>query len=64
MRDLTEQEKAVLGALADAYNLAAALPLLHEADMREIGQALHVAQNIIMARPAVEKQVGLKGQVA
>lgn len=54
MRDLTAQEQHVLDALGDAYNVAAVLPVIHDSDLPEIVQAIHVAQNIVMARPAAE----------
>ncbi len=57
MRDLTADEQAVLDKLADAFIASRALPVVHHSDNAEIIQAIHVAQNIIMARPAVEEEL-------
>ncbi len=56
MRDLTDAEQHVLDLLADAWAGALALPPVHPADNPELVHHIHAAQNIILARPAVEQQ--------
>lgn len=53
-RPLTWDEDAVVEALGAAQNLHVALPEIHPADKEEFTRAIHAAQNIILARPAVE----------
>lgn len=54
MRDLTKDERRVIDALADAWALYGNLYEVHRSDNGEFTFAVHAAQNIIMARPAVE----------
>lgn len=54
MRNLDENERRVIKALGDAWVLYGDLSEVHPSDSKEFTQAIHVAQNIIMARPAVE----------
>jgi hypothetical protein len=54
---LTKQELQCLNNLVDAWNVFMLLPELHPSDMSEFSQAIHVAQNIIMARP-VQQTLG------
>ncbi len=56
MRDLTDAEQHVLDLLADAWQGALELPSVHASDGPEMAHLLHGAQNIILARPAVEQQ--------
>ena len=56
MRDLTDAEQHVLDLLADAWQGALELPGVHASDGPEMAHLLHGAQNIILARPAVEQQ--------
>ncbi len=56
MRDLTDAEQHVLDLLAEAWQGALELPGGHPADSPEMVHHLHAAQNIILARPAVEQQ--------
>ena len=58
MRDLTDAEDRVLADLAAAWNEATLLPGVHRADLLEFSQAIHIAENIIFARPFVEAQKG------
>jgi hypothetical protein len=52
---LLSEETKVLNSLADAWNLFIAMPELHQSDRQEFMQAIHAAQNIIMARPAYKE---------
>jgi hypothetical protein len=54
MRDLTDQEKRVVDALGNAWDEYALLPHIHPADVGEFVQAVHAAQNIVLARPGVK----------
>lgn len=54
MRELTEDEVAVIELLGEAATAAAALPELHPADVPEFVHHTHVLQNLIYARPAYE----------
>ncbi len=56
MRDLTDDEQHILDLLADAWAGQMALPGVHASDSPEMAHHLHAAQNIILARPAVEQQ--------
>lgn len=51
--ELEQQERIALDLLSRAWNAFCALPTLHDADAREFCQAIHAAQNIILARPAM-----------
>lgn len=57
MRDLTKEEQEVVDTLGEAVNKLAALPTVHPSDSPEFCLAVHAAQNIVLARPAVESQV-------
>ena len=56
MRDLTDAEQHILDLLATVWMLAGSLPHVHPADAPELVHHIHAAQNIILARPAVEQQ--------
>ena len=53
-RDLTSEEMEVCNLLGMAYMKFQQLPILHSRDEPEFIQAIHVCQNIILARPALE----------
>ena len=53
MRDLAPGETRVLELLTEADDAYAALPELHEDYGDEFTDAIHVAYNIVAARPAV-----------
>ncbi len=53
MRDLTEEEMAVLMLTRDLVSAFTALPELHVDDLPEFVKAIHSIQNIIMSRPAM-----------
>lgn len=57
MRDLTETEQRCLDSLGESANMFSYLPEVHPADKAEFTQAIHAAQNIILARPATEAQM-------
>jgi hypothetical protein len=50
---MTPEEQRVLDHLAQAWNAYLALPVVHTDDMAEFRQAIHAAQNIVLARPSV-----------
>lgn len=52
---LTEDEQKVLEALAEAWRLFLALPTQHKWDQVEFMHAIHRAQHIVLARPAMRK---------
>lgn len=54
MRDLTLLERRIAQMLGDAWTLYGKLPEVHRSDSAEFTQAIHAAQNIILARPATE----------
>ncbi|MBC8273391.1 MAG: hypothetical protein H8E40_00260 [Chloroflexi bacterium] len=54
---LNDQEKRVLELLADAYNLFLELEERHPCDAQEFMQAIHVAQNIVLARAALRGSI-------
>lgn len=54
MRDLTPEERGVVEALGACANMHDLLPAIHPADEREFKTAIHAAQNVVLARPAVE----------
>lgn len=56
MRDLSKEEQEVADKLGEAATLQAALPSIHPSDTPEFVQAIHAAQNIVLARPATEAQ--------
>lgn len=49
---LTQEERKVIDALADAWNAFVSLPEEHEWERVEFMHAIHAAQSIVMARPA------------
>lgn len=49
---MTEEEKAVVMALAEAWNLFLALPREHPDEVDEFRRAIHAAQDKVGARPA------------
>jgi hypothetical protein len=53
---LTAEEEHVLLLLKQAWDEFALLKVVHPADFLEFMQAIHQAQNIIMARPASLEQ--------
>ncbi|KKN49200.1 hypothetical protein LCGC14_0645410 [marine sediment metagenome] len=53
MRDLTVHEQHVLLLLAFVWNEFLSLPSAHVMEKQEFMDAIHRAQHIIMARPAV-----------
>lgn len=55
MSKLTEEEKITLSLLADANIAFCQLEEYHSSDAREFTEAIHKAQNIIMARLAVRE---------
>jgi hypothetical protein len=52
---LTEDEQKVLEALAEAWRLFLRLPVQHKWDQVEFMHAIHRAQHIVLARPAMRK---------
>jgi hypothetical protein len=55
VRELTDAERQVVEALGRAFNLFVQLPVVHNDDVDEFRHAIHLCQNIVLARPAVEK---------
>lgn len=55
---LTEEESSVLRKLAAAWSEFIKLPEIHGSDNSEFLLAIHMAQNIVLARPAtrIEQQ--------
>lgn len=58
---LTEQEREVLEVLAGAWDLFLSLPEQHDADDSEFCAAIHAAQNIVLARPAMRSLGDVRG---
>lgn len=54
MRELTPEEQDVIDQLGKAWNLFLELPTIHPSDNPEFAQSIHQAQNIVLARPALE----------
>ncbi len=54
MRELTGKEMDLLNALGSCVTAHQSLPFVHDSDMPEFIAAIHTAQNIVLARPAVE----------
>lgn len=52
---LTEEEKQAFSCLAEAWNAFVDLPALHSDDRTEFRQAIHQAQRIVLARPALRQ---------
>lgn len=48
---LTDDEAAVIAALAEAWNAFCALPVEHPDDADEVRRAIHAAQAKVWARP-------------
>lgn len=59
MRTLTDQEKEALNALGAAATLFFKLPAVHPSDRVEFVHHMHACQNIVLARPAYEHNLGL-----
>lgn len=57
MRDLTEEEWAVIELLAEATNAFAALPDHHPSDLREWAHEVHHLQYRVMARAVTDARV-------
>lgn len=56
MRDLTKPEELILDQLGIVWAGVVRLSPVHPADLPELALHIHAAQNIIMARAAVEEQ--------
>lgn len=55
MEDLLyKRERELLDKLGECFNNFKYLPQLHPSDLKEFQYAIHLAQNIILARPALE----------
>ncbi len=54
--NITEEEKQIIGILGEAYKKFIRLPILHTADQREFMHAIHIAQNIVLARSALRQE--------
>lgn len=50
---MTEEEDAVLKALAEAWNKFLLLEVHHEDDRHDFSAAIHAAQNIVLARAGI-----------
>lgn len=50
---LSPDELAVVDALAKAWTLFVSLPVEHQDDPHDFRHAIHEAQRIVMARPAL-----------
>jgi hypothetical protein len=48
--EITEYEQRVVAVLGQAWNMFLELPDLHPSDRQEFMQAIHQAQNIVLAR--------------
>jgi hypothetical protein len=57
---LKENEEAVLSRLAEAYTLFVELPALHEWHQQEFMLAIHAAQRLVLARPALRVEFAEK----
>lgn len=51
---LRDEERRILDILGNAYNLFNELYPIHSHDCAEFCRAIHMAQNIILSRPATE----------
>lgn len=49
--NLTESERAVVDALAAAWNMYIALPIEHQDDQDEFRRAIHAANAKVLMRP-------------
>ncbi len=61
MRNMTVNENIVLHTLANAWNEFLTLPELYSSDKREFQSAIHLAQNLIIARPYAEVTIANRG---
>ena len=52
---MNNEEKEILELLAKCWNLFLVLPELHPCDRQEFMQAIHAAQNIVLARPQLRE---------
>lgn len=55
LTELTPDEWTVLNTLADAWNCFVHLPVIHSRDRSEFMQAIHQAQNTVLARVAMRQ---------
>jgi len=55
---MTEDEKAVVLALADAWNLFLNLPVEHSDDVHEFRRTIHTAQEKVLSRSGRREMVG------
>ena len=53
---MTEEEREVLKHLAAAWNAFVKLPVQHPSHVREMEQAIHQAQRLIMSRPTARDE--------
>lgn len=58
---MTPEEAEISEMLGDAASKFARLPQEHSADIREFCQAIHAAQNIVMARSGLRAYRQLRG---
>ena len=56
MRELTFEEKLVLGTLVTAWEEYKRLPVVHPDDLEEFRRPIHTAQLLVLARPARDGQ--------
>ncbi len=52
---MLDEEKKVFELLGKAFDEFILLPMLHHADLTDFVAAIHAAQNIILARPAMRE---------
>ena len=50
LAQITDEENEVMNLLGEAWNKFTALPVLHGSDKADFQYAIHLAQNIILAR--------------
>ena len=55
LRDLVPEENACLEKLGEAWNIYITLLEVHPAKKSEFLRALHVCQDIVLCRPALEQ---------
>lgn len=63
MTQLNSEEAVVLMALVNTFNLFLELDVEHEDDAREFANAIHVCQNIIMARPTLRYLLAIQNDI-
>lgn len=56
---LTDQERAVVDALAEAWNRYVDLPIEHDDDQDEFRRAIHAANAKVLMRPGRREYRGL-----